>query len=420
MERQNGILIDWLSITSKSMQPEDMMNLIGITEGWQLLDRGVHGYGARLYNKSIQIHYGGTQKTIWLEMSGQGCRTFEEDSTHKDYNVLFEAVLENPNDLHITRLDVAFDDYTNILDIDRLAIDALPHRDDPAKRRWKSKLDYTDVQFTSKGTTVYIGSAQSLVRIRVYDKLAERLAKMRGREEREKVQESIPHWIRCELQLRDERALEFIKYLIGVDPVTKVAAPLTLGQAYRGVIENYLDFGYEVPARGKFEKMVWHRFPYWQNFLQGVEKLSLYRKPGEGYNLERMMNFVQNNAGNAIDAALYILGPSKFFELIEDRKISQSSKYMELMQQHGSYADRLQTDINVEWLNNLSPITAEEKEERHPMLHVFTRRGWVVWSGVRHLMCRECNAILPEKAFHDVKIDSNFALCYKCAGKKKT
>ena len=80
MEHKNGILIDWLSITSKRMQPEDMMELIGITEGWQLMDRGIRGYGMRSYNGAISIHFGGVQDNVWCEFSGQGCRTFESES----------------------------------------------------------------------------------------------------------------------------------------------------------------------------------------------------------------------------------------------------------------------------------------------------------------------------------------------------
>ena len=76
MEHKDGILIDWLSVTSKTMLPEDMMELIGITSGWELIERGVRGYGSRYYYNSISIHFGGTQNNVWCEFSGQGCRTF--------------------------------------------------------------------------------------------------------------------------------------------------------------------------------------------------------------------------------------------------------------------------------------------------------------------------------------------------------
>ena len=409
MDRTNGILIDWLSITSKTMFPEDMMKLIGITSGWQCIEKGVRGYGARYYQNAISIHYGGTQDNVWLEMSGQGCRAFESDSTHKDYNVIFDALMAAPKTMHITRLDIAFDDFTGLLDIERICDDTRPRN-----HKYRAKTDYAQVIESTNGMSCDIGSPKSLLLVRIYDKLAERLAKMRGREDRAKVQEDIPHWVRCELQLRDERALEFVRYLRGKDPLTGAAIPMELGKAYAGVLANYLDYGYEVPARDNPDKKVWHRFKYWKDFLSAVEPISLYRKPGRGYNLERMVNFVQNNAGNAIDAAMTIFGLPKFCEMISERSTTQNSKYIDLIKQYGRYTDRVETDMAEHWLKTIGPQTEDEKESKNPLLHVFVRREWVIWSGVRHLMCCKCGTILPEKAFVGVTHDSNFAVCYKC------
>ena len=409
MDRKDGILIDWLSITSKTMQPEDMMKLIGITSGWQLRGRGVRGYGDSYYNNSIQIHFGGMQDNVWLEMSGQGCRTFESDSIHKDYNVIFDALMSESKYMKITRLDIAFDDFSGLLDIERICDDTRPRN-----HKYRAKTDYAQVIESTNGLSCDIGSPKSLLLVRIYDKLAERVSKMRGREDKEKVKEDIPHWVRCELQLRDERALEFVRYLRGKNPITGAAEPMELGRAYCGVLANYLDYGYEVPARDNPDKMVWHRFKYWKNFLKAVEPISLYRKPGRGYNLERMVNFVQNNAGNAIDAAMTIFGLPKFCDMIAERRTTQNSKYLDLIDQYGSYVDRVNTEIAEDYLKKLTPETDDEKEERDPMLKVFARREWVVWSGVRHLMCKKCGAILPENAFTGVTYNSNFAVCYKC------
>lgn len=413
MERQDGILIDWLSITSKTMLPEDMMQLIGITTGWQLREKGVRGYGASYYYNSIQIHFGGVQDNVWLEMSGQGCRSFESDSAHKDYNVIFDHLMSNLKTTKITRLDVAFDDFSGLLDIERICDDTRPRN-----HKYKAKTDYAQVIESTNGLSCDVGSPKSLLLVRIYDKLAERLAKMRGAEDREKIRETIPHWVRCELQMRDERALEFVRYLRGKNPVTDIPEPMELGQAFCGVLGNYLDYGYEVPARENPQKKVWHRFPYWKNFLKNVGAISLYRKPGKGYNLERMVNFVQNNAGNAVDAAIQIFGVTEFCNIIADRKISQNSKYRDLIKQYGTYEERLETDMAVNFLENVSPETEEEKAGRNPMYKVFARHEWVIWGGVRHLMCRHCGQVLPEKGFIGVTTTSNFAVCYMCDDKK--
>ena len=85
-----------------------------------------------------------------------------------------------------------------------------------------------------------------------------------------------------------------------------------------------------------------------------------------------------------------------------------------MIKQHGRYTDRIETDIAEDYLSKIGPETDEEREDRHPMFKVFARAEPVVWSGVRHLMCKKCNSILPENAFTDVSIYSNFAVCYKC------
>ena len=415
MEHKDGILIDWLSFTSKTMLPEEVMELIGITSDWDLIDRGVHGYGARYYHDFISIHFGGSQDNVWCEFTGRGCRAFESDSTHGSYKVIFDRILKDPKNMKVTRLDIAFDDYSGLLDIDRLAVDTHPHQYEPEKRRWKSKLNFTDVRISSNGTTCMIGSQKSLVLIRIYDKRAEQIANVRGAENKEKIAESIPHWVRCELQLRDERALEFVKYLNGKDTVTPITGPLDIGHVFRGVLEEYLDYGYSVAARGNPKQMVWHRFKYWQKFLQSVEPLSLYRKPGKEYDLSQLIHSVQYHNGNQNAACLEILGVQGFLNLIDSRPTQQNKKYTKLIEKHGRYTDKLDTDMVVEFLNNAEKLP---EEDRHPLFKRFASPSWVIWNGERYLMCRHCNEVLPEKAFTGVTMHFNFATCYKCASKR--
>ena len=85
--RDNTVLIDWLSITSKIHTVTDMMTLVGFPDvsTWQL-GKGMHGYTSRYWRDNISIHFGG-QRTVadflregkdeetggvWLEMSGLG------------------------------------------------------------------------------------------------------------------------------------------------------------------------------------------------------------------------------------------------------------------------------------------------------------------------------------------------------------
>lgn len=59
---------------------------------------------------------------IMVEMSGKGCRAFE-DNSDKTFRKLFDYIVARLDDFNITRLDVAFDDFEQILDINKIADD---------------------------------------------------------------------------------------------------------------------------------------------------------------------------------------------------------------------------------------------------------------------------------------------------------
>lgn len=148
--------------------------------------KGAHGYRDRKYFSCISVHYNGREDMgVWVEMSGQGCRTFESLSA-KSWDDLFGWIAIQQ--LKITRLDVAFDDHTGILDIDEVV-------EDTRRKHYVSRSDYWETVLSSKGSTVQIGSPQSKVLVRIYDKAAERHC------------EPGTHWVRVEMQLRDDRAL---------------------------------------------------------------------------------------------------------------------------------------------------------------------------------------------------------------------
>ena len=79
---ENVVIYDWLSFTSKVHTPEELIAALGLSEcPWSEIS-GAHGYMDRKYFGHISIHYNGRDDMcVWCEMSGQGCRMFEELST---------------------------------------------------------------------------------------------------------------------------------------------------------------------------------------------------------------------------------------------------------------------------------------------------------------------------------------------------
>jgi len=206
---ENIVLYDWLSFTSKVHSPDALISALGLSHVPWTETKGARGYKDRKYFSCISIHYNGrADMGVWVEMSGQGCRTFESLSK-VDWDSLFKFIRDNT--LKITRLDVAFDDHTGLLNIRQIV-------NDTQCGMYISKSDYWETVLSSKGSTVQIGSPQSKVLIRIYDKAAER------------GYSSDVHWVRVEIQLRDDRAVQFTKI------------PLPIGPAFAGVVLNYLRY----------------------------------------------------------------------------------------------------------------------------------------------------------------------------------
>jgi phage replication initiation protein len=295
----NMLIYDYFSFTSKIHSPEGLIELLGLKEvTWEVV-KGAHGYKDRLYYESISIHYnGGDDMGVWVEMTGQGCRAFETYG-HGDYELIFDYIVHG--DLHVTRLDVAYDDQKGILDIDRLCEDTIAGM-------YVSRFNDWQVIRGSKGSSVTHGSMSSELFIRVYDKAVERGYKD-GR-----------HWIRVELQMRRDRASSFLG--LGYD----------LGKRFAGVLVNYLRY---VEPDLDSNKWRWPLVFYWADLIGDACGLSVYEKPGVDYNILKLEDYVIRQAGNAIDTYIDICGVDKFLQDLRERKTLRNPKYEALKKKHG-------------------------------------------------------------------------------------
>ena len=117
---ENVILFDWLTVSCKEEDPWYWVTILHMEDvAWSAMEKGRHGYRNGLYFGSISILYDGNPGMgICLDMSGQGCRAFEEYGSG-DFIGLFQ-LFQQDDRFNITRLDVAFDDHTGILNIFQL------------------------------------------------------------------------------------------------------------------------------------------------------------------------------------------------------------------------------------------------------------------------------------------------------------
>ena len=296
---ENLILYDAVSISSTQSNPRFWVEMLGLESlNWQ--DGRSRYYDKRLYSSTISIHYnditpgGGT----WLEMMGQGCRTFEDFGTG-DFESLFNLVRHDSDNFKITRLDIAMDDHTGLLDMEQLS-------EDTRKQLYISKFTDWDINEGNKGRSVNHGSQKSDLFLRIYDKAMER----GGLNE---------HWIRSEFQLRDERA----KMWIDLD--------LPIGQKYAGVLLNYLRY---IEPTADSNRRRWPMKQYWADLIGEAQRISLYVKPGVEYNLAKLNDFVFKQAGNAVATAMSIYGPKTFDAKLKERNTMSNPKYEKLVDQY--------------------------------------------------------------------------------------
>lgn len=298
---ENLILIDWVSITSKIHSVMDWHSDLGMTRCAWTDGTGARGYKHRDYFEGVSImHETSSEWMTWLEMSGSGCRTFESVGSGQ-FDYLFSLVRNNPGDMHLTRLDIAFDDHTGVLDIDRIY-------DDVCNQNYVSRSREWECVISSKGKCCYIGSPTSDIRIRIYDKAAER-GFTDGR-----------HWVRVEVQLRDKLALSFASKPLD----------MSLSERFLSTLSNYLRF--VVPDPDDTNKSRWPLTPYWEDLIGAARAVRLYSKPGRSYNLGAAQGYVLKQPVNAIRSMLKCYGPERFVELVNEAPVVFSQKYQQVVE----------------------------------------------------------------------------------------
>ena len=301
---ENIILIDWLSFTSKIDSTSSLIELLGLTNPdivWQDT-YGFHGYKNRLYFMGISIHYNGFNDDVWLEMSGQGCRAFEEYSD-VEWSVIFKLLFDEKDYYHITRLDIAYDDFNKRIDIAQLATETF-------KNNFITK--FKDAEIITKvragAVTINYGSQGSDTFFRCYDKAKERK------------REDIEHWVRFEIQLRDDRAYSFIDLL---------AMGLPIGEVYFGVVNNYVR--YITPNENDKNRQRWKTADFWETWLKHLYSISIYTPKTTEYNILNCENYAYRQAGNAVDTLIQVKGVTKFLEELQERKPKRALKYQEIL-----------------------------------------------------------------------------------------
>lgn len=290
---KNLILYDWLTFSCGFLLDEVLCFLGLESVNWQKgLGSKLH-YAERWFYEGISIHWSESfdqkhNSGCCVEMSGQGCRAFETFGGKCFPRLLYDLRIMHA---HITRLDVAYDDFTGVIDIDEMfrACNALEFR--CVKKSFSTQMTASDRDPAHFGKSVCHGSRSSDVFFRCYDKRVERNA-----------QEDFSHWIRFEIQLRKEAAENFVN------------ASGSLGEKFSAVLNNYL--AYLVPDSDDSNISRWDVVHWWSSFVDSVHSISLYSKKDLEYNRNRLENYVFTQCAGAVKAAILVNGYSAFLDML--------------------------------------------------------------------------------------------------------
>lgn len=338
LSKENLFLFDWLTFTSTIHDIPGLIEMLGLSgDMFTQAQAGRYGYARRIFCGGISILSAGFDERmgVCVEMSGQGCRDFETLG-NGDYESIFRWILENPEEMHITRLDIAFDDHTGLLDIGKVCKYTL-------SGQWVSRWNKYNVEYSDEGTSCTFGSRQSEMLLRIYDKAAER-----------GITEPDVHWVRTEMVLKRQRALEFVRFIC--DGAYEMGH--NLSDVFFGVLNNYLRFVEQDPEDNN--KSRWQTAAWWSSFVQALGVVSLYVRPGVEYNLHETEKYVFNQAGNSFLTILMCRGLDAIVDGIIHRKPLFGAKYQNLVKTAGVMES---VDLSVEKFQELQEYIQNYRKE---------------------------------------------------------
>jgi hypothetical protein len=296
------VLIDYLTVSIKTINYIDILEKMMIEENectHRFSRYGRYGMLGCLFFNGISLHYGAY---CILEMSGGGCRTLETlQGDDFDWKAFIFYLMTGEG--HISRLDIACDDNLD----DEPKLDMLLMIRHAVEKRYISNAQYVTFEGGSR-EEVQAGSPKSDKLLRIYNKAMERGY---GPER---------HWIRCELQLRNDKAYQFwLHWAVEGMPIGEVLTG-TLIKFFRFTDECYLG-----KHASRLNVCIW-----WSSFLEDAEKLFDLKIGGLIYNELSADRYLRVQASSTIKTYLALNGGdiSPIIEMSQDAKLNEKQKML--------------------------------------------------------------------------------------------
>lgn len=239
-----------------------------------------------------QIAMNGTSNIICLNVSGSGCRVLENNESM--FNVL---QFTNEYHLNVTRLDLAVDDRSGVININTIFNKAVS-RSLPDRCYWWGGFRTCNRIQGDQGTTIYFGSAKSLVRIRIYDKAKE-----------SNLVDTI--WNRVETVFRDCKAVQVLNQICNDNSY----------QVYSSILRGLLIFTTKpissFNASNESRQADMYICNWWHRLLNGGERVTLSGSTQRKKNWNKTRRYVTRNLSKTLAIYSEVLGTEALTELAE-------------------------------------------------------------------------------------------------------
>ena len=314
---KNDLLVDWLEFTCfqdfEELGSEERKKL----ESWgfdlekfEHLESGLMGYKKRMWGNYAQILYAGNAgMRTHVILSAKGVRAYEVNNKAENLiNILTHE------DISFTRIDLALDIKDNSIEFKQI-LEYL--NNNYIVTRFKKYKYVVEKQLAEDGQqtlgeTVYFGSRNSSIFIRIYDK-----AKQMKQEE--------GNWIRIEIVYKDEHANALALYIS--------QSKENLGVLFSKTLNNYIRF---VEKSNDSNKRRWKTADFWARILEDSGRLKLSFK-GEEVDPRKTADWFKTKVAPSLAFLnLYWGGDMQIVEsVITGAEEKMSEKYKKILREMG-------------------------------------------------------------------------------------
>lgn len=329
------ITVDTLEFAVKNIECNDLLFFLGLEDmPFEVSGKFRYNYNSSLYSGGIIIGFENktSEYSCYVAISGKGCRNLESyfggPGVFDWYTFLLKLY---ELEISFRRIDIACDTYDDSINIKRCL---KYYEADKFASKSKRVVGYCFSQ-----EEFLVGAPSSNMLVRIYNKALERGYS-------DGLKDGKP-WVRCEMQLRDEYAAQFVnEYMLSLD----------IGKIYKMHLNGFMRF-----LAAPNDKKNSQRIPsakWWEKYCDGLPGVRFCSAPGVEYNYKKSYNYVKNQAASSVKflALFNNWSPGRMYEFF----MKQGDNAIKLSNDQLSF---LKSHLSEERYREILPFIGEENEQ---------------------------------------------------------